>query len=78
MVVLYYRYNEERKGQVNIYISTSLRSQMKEYDDTINWSKVAADAFAHAIQRRKEYEATRASRKHMTLRAYHWMNQEGT
>jgi hypothetical protein len=77
MVVLYYRYNEERKGQVNIYISTSLRSQMKEYGDTINWSKVAADAFVSAMQQEKDRIDQRHARRRLTQRAYSWIN-EGT
>jgi len=62
---------------VNIYITTSLRSQMKEYGDTINWSKVATDAFVSVMQQEKDRIEQRQARRRLTQCAYSWMN-EGT
>ena len=55
---------------MHVYVSASLRSQMKECDGMINWSEVAAQAFKRAIEQHKEHVFRRKESRRLATNLY--------
>jgi hypothetical protein len=63
---------------MNIYVAPELQAQMRKYSAVINWSKVAAKAFAKAMVDHDEQVARSRMRIRTMQLAYRWTKRAVT